>query len=90
MKNLQEIVSRSKSKADGLTYCSAGIGRINQMAAELFKQKTGANLSHVPYRGSGPAVVDLLAGRVDVFFATVPTSFARQGRGCESGRRHGR
>lgn len=72
VQNLQQIVSLSKSK-DGLTYCSAGVGSINQMAAELFKQKTGANLSHVPYRGSGPAVVDLLAGRVDVFFATVPT-----------------
>lgn len=72
-KNLQQIVALSKSKPEGLTFCSAGVGSINHMSGELFKQKTGANLSHVPYRGSGPATFDLLAGRTDIFFATVPT-----------------
>lgn len=72
-KNLQQIVAASRSKNEGLTFCSAGVGSINHMAGELFKQKSGANISHVPYRGSGPATVDLLAGRTDLFFATIPT-----------------
>lgn len=56
-----------------LNFCSAGNGSINHLAGELFKQKTQAVMTHVPYKGSGPATVDLLAGRVQVFFATVPT-----------------
>lgn len=72
-KNLQQLVAVSKSRPDGLTYCSAGSGSINHMSGELFKQKTGATMTHVPYKGSGPATLDLLAGRTDVFFATVPT-----------------
>ncbi len=62
----------SKPDAD-LNFCSAGNGSINHLAGELFKQKTNAAMTHVPYKGSGPATVDLLAGRVQVFFATVPT-----------------
>lgn len=71
--NLQQLVASSKSRPEGLAFCSAGAGSINHMSAELFKQKTGANMTHVPYKGSGPAVLDLLAGRTDVFFSTIPT-----------------
>ncbi|UAN00841.1 tripartite tricarboxylate transporter substrate binding protein [Achromobacter mucicolens] len=62
----------AKPGAD-LNFCSAGNGSINHLAGELFKQQTNAAMTHVPYKGSGPATVDLLAGRVQVFFATVPT-----------------
>ncbi|WP_459615485.1 tripartite tricarboxylate transporter substrate binding protein [Bordetella sp. 2513F-2] len=66
----------------GLNFCSAGNGSINHLAGELFKQQAGVDMTHVPYKGSGPATVDLLAGRVQVFFATVPTmlSQVRDGR----------
>jgi tripartite-type tricarboxylate transporter receptor subunit TctC len=72
-KTIPQLVAASKARPQGLDYCSSGIGGINHLAGELFKQKTGANLTHVPYKGSGPATIDFLAGRTQVFFATVPT-----------------
>jgi tripartite-type tricarboxylate transporter receptor subunit TctC len=72
-KSLSELIQLSKQFPDGLNYCSAGPGSINHLSGELFKQKTGAKLTHIPYKGSGPATIDLLAGRVQIFFATIPT-----------------
>jgi tripartite-type tricarboxylate transporter receptor subunit TctC len=72
-KTIPQLVAASKARPQGLDYCSSGIGGINHLAGELFKQKTGANLTHVPYKGSGPATIDFLAGHTQVFFATVPT-----------------
>lgn len=72
-KNVQELVAKTKSKPEGLDFCSSGTGSVTHLAGELFKQKAGANLTHVPYKGSGPATIDLLAGRTHVFFATMPT-----------------
>ena len=53
---------------------SAGIGTAQHVAGELFKMMTGVNLVHVPYRGSGPAVTDLLGGQVQVMFGDLPSS----------------
>ena len=72
VKTLSELIQFSNQTKD-INYCSAGLGSINHLSGELFKQKTGANLTHIPYKGSGPATIDLLAGRVQVFFATIPT-----------------
>jgi tripartite-type tricarboxylate transporter receptor subunit TctC len=72
VKTLSELIQFSNQTRD-INYCSAGLGSINHLSGELFKQKTGANLTHIPYKGSGPATIDLLAGRVQVFFATIPT-----------------
>jgi tripartite-type tricarboxylate transporter receptor subunit TctC len=72
-KSLSELIQLSIQNPDGLNYCSSGPGSINHLSGELFKQKTGAKLTHIPYKGSGPATIDLLAGRVQVFFATIPT-----------------
>lgn len=72
-KNLDDLVALSKKRPEGLDYCSSGPGGINHLAGELFVQKTGAKMTHVPYKGSGPATVDLLAGRTQVFFTTIPT-----------------
>jgi tripartite-type tricarboxylate transporter receptor subunit TctC len=55
---------------------SAGIGSGNHIAGELFKMMTGINLVHVPYRGAGPALVDLLSGQVQVMFASMSSSIA--------------
>ena len=74
--NLKSIADLRKlaAKPDAnLNFCSPGNGSISHLSGELFKQKTDAQMTHVPYKGSGPATVDLLAGRVQVFFATVPT-----------------
>jgi tripartite-type tricarboxylate transporter receptor subunit TctC len=70
---LKELIDLAKTSPDGLNYCSAGLGSINHLAGELFKQKSNIPMTHIPYKGSGPATLDLLAGRVQVFFATMPT-----------------
>jgi len=73
VKNIAQLRTKGAALPQGLDYCSAGNGSINHLAGELFRQKTRLDMTHVPYKGSGPATVDLLAGRVQVFFATVPT-----------------
>lgn len=71
--SIEQLIHEAKVRAGGLTYCSAGPGSINHLAAELFAQMAGISMTHVPYKGSGPATLDFLAGRTQVFFATVPT-----------------
>jgi tripartite-type tricarboxylate transporter receptor subunit TctC len=72
-RSVSELIAIGKARPEGLNYCSAGEGSINHLAGELFRQKTGLSMTHVPFKGSGPATVELLAGRVDMFVATVPT-----------------
>ncbi len=72
-KTIADAIAYAKKSPDGINYCSAGLGSINHLSAELFKQKTNIPMTHIPYKGSGPATLDLLAGRVQVFFATMPT-----------------
>jgi tripartite-type tricarboxylate transporter receptor subunit TctC len=71
-KSVGELVALSKSRPGGLNYASAGNGASNHLSMELFKSLTGANLVHVAYRGSAPAVTDLLGGQVDVMFDNTP------------------
>jgi tripartite-type tricarboxylate transporter receptor subunit TctC len=73
VKTMAQLREAAQGKPQGLNFCSAGNGSINHLAGEVFHQQTKLNLTHVPYKGSGPATLDLLAGRVDLFFATVPT-----------------
>lgn len=73
VRSLAELRSAANARPDGLNYCSAGNGSINHLAGEMFRQKTGLAMTHVPFKGSAPATVELLSGRVDLFFATVPT-----------------
>jgi tripartite-type tricarboxylate transporter receptor subunit TctC len=61
-------------KANKLSYASAGIGTPSHLAGQLFNVMTGVNLQHVPYRGDGPAMADLIAGQVPVAFATMIAS----------------
>ena len=73
-KNLGELVSGSKKSS--LNFASSGNGGAPHMAAELFKSVTGAPLTHVPYKGSGPAVADLVGGRVQIMFDAAPSLIA--------------
>jgi tripartite-type tricarboxylate transporter receptor subunit TctC len=73
VKNINELLAYAKKKDSNLNFCSAGNGSINHLSGELFKAKTGISMTHIPYKGSGPAVIDLIAGRTQVFFSTVPT-----------------
>ncbi|MGO4326932.1 tripartite tricarboxylate transporter substrate binding protein [Cupriavidus sp. 2TAF22] len=70
-RNLQELISVAKAKPDKLTYGSAGNGSTFHMSAELFKSVASVSIVHVPYRGGGPALVDTIAGQVDMSFPVV-------------------
>src|SRR6185369_1569132 len=68
-----DLVKVSRAHPEYYNFVSAGPGSINHLAGELFVQRTGAKMTHVPYKGSGPATIDLVSGAAQVFFATVPT-----------------
>ncbi len=71
VKTLQEFVAYAKSHSGKLNYASAGNGSPLHLAAELFKQRAGINMVHVPYKGGGPAVAAALAGEVQVIFGSI-------------------
>lgn len=68
--NLRELISYAKANPGKLNFASSGNGSIQHIAGELFAQITGTSLTHVPYKGAGPAVQDLLGAQVDLFFTT--------------------
>jgi len=70
-KSLGELVALAKTKPGGLSYSSSGSGGSMHLAAELLASGTGTKLLHVPYKGGGPAIQDLLAGQVDMSIATI-------------------
>ena len=67
---LAELVALAKANPGRLNYASSGNGSIQHVAGELFKQLTGTFITHIPYRGAGPAVQDLIGGQVDLFITT--------------------
>ena len=71
--NVAQLVDAARKKPEAFNYVSAGPGSINHLAGALFVQRTGARMTHIPYKGSGPATMDLIGGQAQVFFATVPT-----------------
>ena len=68
--NLKELIAYAKANPGRLNYASSGNGSIQHIAGELFKQLTGTFITHIPYKGSGPAVQDLMGGQVDLFITT--------------------
>jgi len=81
VKSVAELITRSKSPAGSLSYGSTGPGSLEHISGEMFKRATGAELMHVPYRGNGPAVTDLMGGQIQMLFATGPTWAANQTTG---------
>ena len=81
-KTVPEFIAYAKANPGKISMASAGIGSANHMAGKLFKAMAGVDMTHVPYRGGGPAVADLLGGQVQVTFAVVPTAigYIRAGR----------
>lgn len=70
--SVSDLIAASQSKSNGLTYASAGNGSLNHLATEWLRSGTGANLTHVPYKGDSDALHDVVAGRVDMaFFSAV-------------------
>jgi len=73
-RNLKELIALANKKPQGLNYASSGIGSPGNLAGELLRSMANANLVHVPYKGGGPAMTDLLAGHVEVFAAVISTA----------------
>ena len=73
-KTVAEFIAHAKANPGALSHASAGVGTASHLAGELFKVMTGVNMIHVPYRGNGPAVTDLLGGQVHVLFADLASS----------------
>ena len=74
VRTVPELIAYAKANPGKLSFASAGIGTASHLAGQLFNTMTGANLQHVPYRGDGPAMADLVAGQVQVGFATMTAS----------------
>ncbi len=68
--SIRELVALAKAKPGGLNYASGGIGTGNHVAGELFKYMANVDIVHVPYKGGGPALTDVVAGHVQILFNT--------------------
>ncbi len=73
VKSVSELIAFARTKPGQITYASSGSGTSTHLSGELFKVLTKTNFIHVPYKGGGPAVIDLLGGQVQMMFATMPT-----------------
>src|SRR5215468_10801359 len=73
-KNVREFIAYAKANPGKLSYASQGNGTTSHLTAVMFEQATGAKLLHVPYRGTAPAINDLMGGHVDIFFNELATS----------------
>src|SRR5215510_4100261 len=81
-KTVAQLIALAKASPGKLNYASAGIGTSPQLSMELFKKEAGIDIVHVPYKGVGPGLLDLMAGRVEAMTSTVPAvlSSARSGK----------
>ena len=81
-KTVPEFIAYAKANPGKINMASAGNGTVVHVGGELFKMLTGVDMVHVPYKGAGPAISDLLGGQVQVMFATAPSSieFVRAGK----------
>ena len=77
VKNIKELIALAKARPGQIHYESPGIGTVQHLAAELFNLQAKVNLLHVPYKGAGPAIIDLVAGHVQLGFDVVPVAGAQ-------------
>ena len=75
-KTVKELIAYAKANPDKLTFASSGNGTSIHLAGELFKSLTGVQMQHVPYKGSAPALADLMAGQTNIMFDNLPSSIA--------------
>ena len=81
VKSVQELVTFAKRRPHELDYGSSGIGTAAHLAAVLFSQRAGLFLTHVPYKGGGPALYELVGGQISVMFGSLPTALPNMKRG---------
>lgn len=77
VRTVPELIRLARQKPGQMSFASSGIGGIGHIAGELFKLMAGVSLTHVPYKGGGPAVVELMAGQVELGFVGMPTAMAQ-------------
>ena len=80
--NVAELIALAKAKPDSLSFASVGNGSPGHLAGELFKLRTGTKMTHVPYRGGGPAVTDVMGGQVPLLWVSIPAAaqFVKAGK----------
>ncbi|MEO8630222.1 MAG: tripartite tricarboxylate transporter substrate binding protein [Betaproteobacteria bacterium] len=81
-RNVQELIALAKAKPGSLTFASGGNGTTHHLSGELFKQMTGVDMTHVPYKGNAPAMTDLVGGQVQLMFDNIGNAlpFIRAGK----------
>ena len=88
VKTLKELIALAKSRPGQLHYASSGVGGFNHFGGELFKSMAGVKILHVPYKGGGPAMIDVMTGQVEILFGTPdPDAAARALGEAEAARR---
>jgi tripartite-type tricarboxylate transporter receptor subunit TctC len=76
VKDIKELIAHAKANPGKLSYASPGVGSPGHLAGELFKQRAGIDMLHVPYKGAGPAIPDVMSGNVQLMFATMSSSMS--------------
>lgn len=71
--SVKDLIALAKGRADGLSFGSSGTGGVGHIAGEMFRSAVGAPMTHVPYKGGGPAVIDVISGQIPVAFISLPT-----------------
>jgi len=74
MKSVADLIAQAKAKPGGINYASSGNGSAQHLAGELFASMAGVQITHVAYKGGGPALTDVMSGHVPVFFASLASS----------------
>jgi tripartite-type tricarboxylate transporter receptor subunit TctC len=77
VQNVKDLIRIAKARPGQISYASSGNGSAQHLAGALFEDRTGVSLVHVPYRGGGPAMNDVMAGQVPLFFANVASSLGQ-------------
>ena len=80
--NVAELIALAKAKPDSLSFASVGNGSPGHLAGELFKLRTGTKMTHIPYRGGGPALTDVMGGQVPLLWVSIPAAaqFVKTGK----------
>ncbi len=76
VRTIPELIAKVRSRPEGIAFGSSGVGSSNHLAGELFRMRTGIDMTHVPYRGGGPAIADLIGGTIPLAFLNLPTVVA--------------
>jgi tripartite-type tricarboxylate transporter receptor subunit TctC len=74
-KSVGELIAKAKAEPGKINFASGGSGTVQRLASELFRQKLGLDMVHVPYKSGGPAIADTMGGQVDFMFSTIAASY---------------